>query len=336
MVARVCRRSEGRTMNHHGWHRALDAQMDTHKYYITNGLRFGLSFFASILELTDKVDAKKRTEDEAVAELESIMYSFVQTLYRGDTIYVTEDIQHVLMQAAQDLPEDVCFDTHTLISPIGFCMFEEPMYGEDRSGRKMGIHALAWQLHKFMQRDGELGDAILLYFLTDPDDMNDEINQEITPLLREFEGYVPPLAISHWYPAIDGKRIPQPTEEIGSTLIPDLLKLFVSMQLLAQQRIGEPMKIAPERHARKRFMRDYPELPERLITLITLRRKSAKREENGEPVPWTRRWIVRGHWRRQWYPSLKKHDWKYIYEYIKGPEDKPLVITERRVFNFRR
>jgi len=29
------------------------------------------------------------------------------------------------------------------------------------------------------------------------------------------------------------------------------------------------------------------------------------------------------------------HQYKYIYEYVKGPEDKSL-ITGRRVFNFRR
>jgi hypothetical protein len=74
-----------------------------------------------------------------------------------------------------------------------------------------------------------------------------------------------------------------------------------------------------------------------MITLITLRRKSVKKDDE-EPakIEWSRRWVVRGHWRKQWYPKSQTHDYVYIHDFIKGPEDKPLVITERRVFNFRR
>jgi hypothetical protein len=45
------------------------------------------------------------------------------------------------------------------------------------------------------------------------------------------------------------------------------------------------------------------------------------------------RWVVSGHWRKQWYPSEGRHKWRYIAAYVKGPEDAPLVMKEdvRRV-----
>ena len=44
------------------------------------------------------------------------------------------------------------------------------------------------------------------------------------------------------------------------------------------------------------------------------------------------RWVVRGHWRKQWYPSLKTHQPKWIGAYIKGPDDKPLKAPSATVF----
>ena len=173
----------------------------------------------------------------------------------------------------------------------------------------------------------------MLYYFTDPTDFNDDFNEEF---MRQLKGPPPPLMIAHFYPVTVGDTLPKVTIT-GSDIVVGILKLFVAMQMLAQQKIGAPIRLNPDRASRKRYARQHPDGPERIITLITLRRKSVKKDDE-EPmkVEWSRRWIVRGHWRRQWYPSLKRHDWKYIYECIKGPEDKPLVITERRVFNFRR
>jgi hypothetical protein len=41
-------------------------------------------------------------------------------------------------------------------------------------------------------------------------------------------------------------------------------------------------------------------------------------------VAWTKRWVVSGHWRNQWYPSIGAHRQRYILPYVKGPADKPL------------
>ena len=43
-------------------------------------------------------------------------------------------------------------------------------------------------------------------------------------------------------------------------------------------------------------------------------------------------WMVTGHWRRQWYPSVEKHAPLWIDGYIKGDTTKPFKTAKRRVF----
>lgn len=68
------------------------------------------------------------------------------------------------------------------------------------------------------------------------------------------------------------------------------------------------------------------------VTVVTLRRpRQPQREGDSQNVAWDHRWLVRPHWRNQWYPSLGQHRQVWIAPFVKGPADKPLVVT-RRVF----
>lgn len=67
--------------------------------------------------------------------------------------------------------------------------------------------------------------------------------------------------------------------------------------------------------------------PVRVIRLP--RRHSGPSAGSGEhPVDWKNRWIVSGHWRRQPYPSLGITKTLWIAPYVKGPEDRPLLIRD--------
>jgi hypothetical protein len=321
-------------INAHGWSRALDVQMDQHKWQLTDqGMGYTITFLGSFLEKAGEYPESKQYE--FVRDVTALTKNLTITLWRADTIYLTKDMQHLILQAAHDLPAEATFDSHNLITPVGFCMFEETLYGEDAHGATLAINAIAWQINPISWKGDEPREALVIYFFTPLSDMSDDINRVVVPKMRAAGHHVPPLALTHLYPTAFGDTVPQ-SDHPGSELVTGLLKMFIAMQLIAQQKIGEPVRLLPDRPTRRRMAREG--MPERLITLITLRRKSAKKDEDEdkEPIPWSRRWVVRGHWRRQWYPSLKRHDWKYIYEYVKGPENKPLVITERRVFNFRR
>ena len=70
------------------------------------------------------------------------------------------------------------------------------------------------------------------------------------------------------------------------------------------------------------------DLRTRVISVIMLRRRSGQGHRDTE-VEWSHRWLVRGHWRNQWYSSEQTHRLIYINPHIKGPEDKPLVIHDK-------
>lgn len=311
-----------------GWHRALDAQMDCHKFYLSeDGKVIAGTFFLHAMD----IDLDAASRQDLVYSLETTN-DLVTTLWRADTMFVTSDMLQVLLQAAHDLPDEACFDEKILITPIGFCLLEEPIVGEDRNGYVVHVHGMAWNV---IPRGDDV--YVVVYFLTDMADNEDELNQLDRIAARESGTPLPPYALTHFLPIRSGEAMHafRHPEVRGNELVVAMVRLFTAMHLVAHQSIGEPMQMRANRATRKRAI-SWDRDNERYITLITLRRKSVKKDGEPAEVERTHRWIVRGHWRRQWYPSLKRHDWKYIYEHIKGPEDKPLLISERRVFNFRR
>ena len=325
-------------MSRQGWHRALDVQLDTHKWCLSEfGSSYNMIVFQSLLsnwpEGTSLRDYVGDNGDDSHIMLAA---SMAGTLWRADTIYVTTDMLHIMLQAAHDLPDDVTFDDHTLITPNGFCLFEEALEGRDRNDKLMLVHAIAWEKQLITNEDPQLPpiQAIILYFMVDPTDETDDYNAEYLEVNRRKGIPIPPLVLTHMFPGVIG-RLPPNIPEKGGEMVTSMCKLFLAMQLLAQQRIGQVQPTPVDRAARKRYARVWgPNAPERVISLITLRRKKGPVNQDPNPVPWSRRWMVRGHWRRQ--PDKQGWHWKYIAEFIKGPDDKPLVITERRVFNFKR
>ena len=162
-------------MRREGWHRALDIQMETHKWCLQDTpALYNVGFMSSVIGHV--------AEDELSSPLvtgTSIVLSklFTETMWQADTLYVTSDMMHILMQAAHDLPADASFDDHVLITPTGFCMFEEPIVGTDRRDKRILIHAIAWQKQLLQTTDsGEKKMGLVIFFLVDPLDPLDDYN----------------------------------------------------------------------------------------------------------------------------------------------------------------
>ena len=61
------------------------------------------------------------------------------------------------------------------------------------------------------------------------------------------------------------------------------------------------------------------------IKVITLRRtQHTNGQSEGGSREWACRWLVKGHWRSQYYPGAKTNKPLWIMPYVKGPQDKPL------------
>lgn len=71
---------------------------------------------------------------------------------------------------------------------------------------------------------------------------------------------------------------------------------------------------------------------ERQINVVELRDDIRERiaHYQSESKEWKHRWWVRGHYRKQWYPSTQSHEMVWIAPYIKGKEELPIL---EKVYN---
>jgi hypothetical protein len=115
-----------------------------------------------------------------------------------------------------------------------------------------------------------------------------------------------------------------------------VIKFFAAGCLWMQQKILITKSIHVNTHE-KRAAKRHGINPE--IKLIMLRRRDVQmpkehdenttEEVKKKDFEWHVQWIVRGHWRNQYYPSIKENRTIWIDPYNKGPEDKPLINPEK-------
>jgi len=146
-----------------------------------------------------------------------------------------------------------------------------------------------------------------------------------TPLLSP-----PPLVMSHTntWPIDANMRVP---ERSDGPWYDDMRYLQVLWRLMNQTiTIKNPRDVGGQFRRRAERARFEP----RRVTVVTLRRPDAPHDPDHVPhtVEWDHQWVVAGHWRNQWYPSISTHRQIWISPYVKGPEDKPLVLPKVRAF----
>ncbi|WP_143545761.1 hypothetical protein [Rhodococcus sp. 14-2470-1a] len=65
------------------------------------------------------------------------------------------------------------------------------------------------------------------------------------------------------------------------------------------------------------------------VQVLTISPRAGLSETNVGQRVLDHQWLVRGHWRRQWFPSLGVHKLIWIAEHPSGPSDRPLVARDR-------
>ena len=102
---------------------------------------------------------------------------------------------------------------------------------------------------------------------------------------------------------------------------------FIRQKIVSFQDYRSPRALV------RRFQRaTHTEAP--LVRVIHLRKREVRGRENGdsEQRDWSHRWIVSGHWRKQWYSSRQRHEPLFIGSYVKGPDDKPLKARKVNLY----
>jgi len=73
---------------------------------------------------------------------------------------------------------------------------------------------------------------------------------------------------------------------------------------------------------------------EPICHVVNLRKELATERDSAGVggVEWSHRWLVRGHWRRQFYPSRGGNAPVWIHPHVKGPQDKPFMEAKPTVY----
>lgn len=110
-----------------------------------------------------------------------------------------------------------------------------------------------------------------------------------------------------------------------------MLRVFLSFtHMIRQEKLVESSGIAvpASRRSRARTKQAMPP-----VTFLRYRRASSgsagPAKTGASTRNYTRRWAVRGHWKRHWYPSENRHHPMWIESYIAGPEGAPLKTSDK-------
>lgn len=252
--------------------------------------------------VTEMVDEGHLPESETQRMLASSMRDVAQ---HSSLFWVAKEMGDVLKAAAPKLDGPLLLSD--LPEPVGLVTFENPLEvpSPQEGDVSLWVKWLAWCRLSIVTEDGSgpKEPAVCLFYA--------------------WEG--PEGSRFFWDVWIEGHRHPALDEAMDASM---LGAHFRGLCLLVQQPLAV-MERKQNHQTRKMAKRQ--DLPTSEVKVVRLRRARPKLEA-GEPiggfVDWTHRWIVNGHWRNQWLPSIQAHRQQWISPYVKGPEDKPLVVKK--------
>jgi hypothetical protein len=264
-------------------------------------------------------------------------------LRAGETFYWDADLLPVLHAGGSTVPADCRLDPPMLPAQAGFCWLATPLpvpselVGgiveadmEARGREGWALDAISWMPNAVpgRQADGtpeDVSTLMLFAWLVPPEG---------------FESQWPSMPASLWWFFGDTLEENATTNRLEGRRPEDAaskrwgLAVFAAAMLFLHQGLavaGPPARV--DRHARKRLERAGWQ-PEPLVRVIRLRRVHTTPHDHHEPedVAWACRWVVRGHWRQQWFPSVQQHRPLWIAPHVKGPEDKPIKAPRATVY----
>lgn len=285
-----------------------------------------------------------------------ILKANLQTAY---AFHVSDEMLDLANWAGHLLPDDTSLSHEMLPAESGFLMFEHGMKIPEVWGRDTYVHALAWHNAMLESTNGPGLPGIEIYTFTDINDARDDVTRE----MREANGakyekwarLLGHLHITSVHQVAYGEKqapieaIPEDYADlVGFTaryankddqlvaMADNWIRTLIAIFILMGQTVSTVEKVDSDRAQAKRMRR--MNLPTQ-VTVITLRRSSASKHEGESQVEWQHRWVVRGHW--AWRHCGDGHPFAepspdggyrcrvWIAPYVKGPDDKPMMITDK-------
>jgi hypothetical protein len=224
----------------------------------------------------------------------------------------TARIADVVEQASRSYPLQE--ETFLPTLPRAFCVFERPVLWAVINDVRVGLSAVTWTR---------------------------AVDPAGGPIRLRVRGVVWTPPQSHICFAADitnSLHIDNP--ENDPTLEDEVRTIYrwmCSASMFVEQRIAEHAAVRVGKHVAQRAAR-LQVAP--TCSVVQMRRLDRRQRGDGADqetaVEWQCQWLVRGHWRQQFYPSANRHVPRWIAPYIKGPFDKPMRTPNPTVFVVKR
>ena len=318
----------------------LDMQVDLLR-------RFDQPLFVQVVKDT-LGPAQSKTRVMTAAQRESNLTTMVQALRGqvrvGYAYRVTPDMSLVVQHAASLLDDTDRMRRDLLPTGCGIVRFDRPLPISDSRGKTMKAHWMTWGPIGGYDGERTIGGTLLSWWndLADPDDITADWAKDLpkmTPILGRWSLVGAELLYDDQrlgpgmtdVPAEDAAAILADGDRVSPYT--NTSRYAVALWML----LGQTVADVAEEHVRKTSARAARRMgiPDR-VTVIQLRRTAGSRSEGETDVEWSHRWVVRGHWRWQPYGTHRAERRRiWIAPFVKGPEDKPLVVTDK-VYDLRR
>lgn len=263
-------------------------------------------------------------DDVKARRLVSAMQEVISGIVLADTFAVERTICELVASESVDVP-DVPFSASNFMATDGWVYLDKPFHD---------VKAILWET---IFTTGEHGEDLGSNYGRCPQCERRHMGviqiATFTPTKLGFLGLksISNAVIGDAEPYAKGQII-----DIYSVLPPDVKKFIVALLYFMRSKIVVNSTEIPDRSSRKKF--GGKGFTEKTVNLIKLRVTEYKYPQGiGQAdVEWSCRWIVRGHWRNQYYASRHVHELIWISPFVKGPEDKPLKKPGATIFDVER
>jgi len=251
----------------------------------------------------------------------------IDRLKDADLYFVSADMTQLAITAAESLPS---FDLSASDAPseAGLIFFEEPIATDVNTkagqGETVYISGASWNLGSTPR----WGVALWLSFYID---LHLTLDREVAEgritkaEAARQKGSQPRFSYTMDAAHMVGRGIPVANDD---SVLNSWGRTILSAWLIMAQPLAEISTVTADRSAQKRIRRTgHAPKPVRLVELR--RPKATGSNTSGTEREYHHQWIVRGHWRQQWFPARQVHRPVWIGPHIKGPEGAPLIGGEK-------
>jgi len=265
-----------------------------------------------------------------------------QRVMVADPVFVSAEMCELTTAASATFAPEPLLRTD-IITPLGFLVYETPADVLDRFEAPLNIAGLSWGPIITADEDvdaRERPDLLESWGDGDGDGIGITVYANLQRLAEVSEMTLtwgpPPLVPVHvtpWYFGMEhkGNEVDEHGKPTGAGW---WWKLAQATFRLMQQQISVHHTERPDKGQRREATRRG--FPERETLVVRLRREKGEHETSGDDANYSHRFIVSGHWRNAYYPSINGHRQIWISPYVKGPAHLPLRVKPRRAFQWTR